>query len=550
MRCLIQFSSMLIILANGAQTAEIYWTEPPDEVLFAPFPYRSMELVTLQDPEFDFSDYRVLHVQGDIEPGDQHRLEALLREELPDPNVSWFNTVLVSFNSGGGDFFTGLAMSDIIQGMAVGTYVGADSQCLSSCAIAFLGGSEIPLRNFPPVARRYIHTEGILGFHAPFSSLRNTIQISDGTVLTPQVVNFMATQFYGQAQGAINELARRMAAWDVSPDFVFSMLTRKEIENDERSLDDRFIIVDSYIEAEQISATPLAPYHEPLTEIGLMDAYAACSFVWHFNSPGFVTVSGLAMETAAYVNDALVAEGELSIDENHVRSYGAIPVSGMSEPVVAVEQHGTYSYRRLVPASGPDSFYIEGLAQGRGPTQCNVYRAPDGNWMVRTFNEDVHFDATQSPVPGTSPGDNRYEILDFNRGYPISTYTRLGADGSWRSLDETGLFAMYGGPTDGYPDVSGPSFGCAGDLDPAAEIICAYPTLAREDGIMGKLYGPAREIGGDVVRNGQRHWVSVRNRACRPAAINHDDPFSRARLAECLFYFTRMRVSELQEILN
>jgi hypothetical protein len=539
---------VLICLCPPAQAAEIYWDDPLSETLYAPFPYFSMEGLIPQGHEFDFRASPHLHVEGEIVPGDAEKLADLLRAQLPDPNFDWSNNVIVSFNSNGGDFFTGLAMSDAIQGFAVGTYIGPDKTCLSSCAIAFLGGSAILLRNFPPAANRYIHVDGTLGFHAPFSSLRNIIQIPDGTPISAPIVNRLASQFYGQAQGAINELARRMERWEVSPDFVFNMLTRIATDNDDRSIDERFIVIDTYVEATQISATPVVGSIATPTEIGLMDADNACAFVWHFNSPELGTISGLSAKTAGYVNPDLIGEGTLSIDENHVWTYTPIPTSGRPEPVILTDRQSGFTYRHLVPASGPDSFWTEGLMRGRGRTQCNVYRAADGKWMVRTFNQDVHFDATLSPLPGVTVSDNRNRVLDFDKAHPINTYTRLSQGGSWRGLDVEVLFGYNAELSADFPDVTGPSFNCDGDLDPAAEVICKYPALARQDGIMGTLYGPAREIAGDAVRDEQRQWVAIRNRACRPDTIDRTDEFSEARLAECLFYFTAMRNFELKEI--
>ena len=99
-----------------------------------------------------------------------------------------------------------------------------------------------------------------------------------------------------------------------------------------------------------------------------------------------------------------------------------------------------------------------------------------------------------------------------------------------------------------FPDVTGPSFNCEGDIDPAAEVICKYPALARQDGISGELYSPARKVGGDAVFDSQRQWVAIHNRACRPEGIDRSDLFSELSLAECLFYFTAMRNTELGKI--
>lgn len=100
-----------------------------------------------------------IELEGPIEPGDVERLDKLIRNEDYD--------VLLSLNSNGGDFQTGIALAKYINTKPVATTVKGGNQCLSACAIAFLGGtswedehSEWPSRSIEQTAK--------VGFHAPF----------------------------------------------------------------------------------------------------------------------------------------------------------------------------------------------------------------------------------------------------------------------------------------------------------------------------------------------------------------------------------------------
>jgi uncharacterized protein YecT (DUF1311 family) len=149
--------------------------------------------------------------------------------------------------------------------------------------------------------------------------------------------------------------------------------------------------------------------------------------------------------------------------------------------------------------------------------------------------------------PEGGPGPRQHRLLDYKKSFPLNIYTRLGNDRSWSNPAPD--FVEYG-DIEGFEGVTGPSFSCSADLDPAAEVICAYPELARQDGILGQLYDAARKKAGQAVRDSQRRWVAIRNRACGPERLDPEDPFGRASLAECLYHFTRFRNTELLEIVN
>ena len=93
--------------------------------------------------------------------------------------------------------------------------------------------------------------------------------------------------------------------------------------------------------------------------------------------------------------------------------------------------------------------------------------------------------------------------------------------------------------------MTGPSFDCSSELDPAAALICGEPALALADGRMGALYRMAREKDSEGVKAMQRQWLAARNRACRPDRIDTRFPVLRNNLAECLMAFTERQIREL-----
>ena len=99
-------------------------------------------------------------------------------------------------------------------------------------------------------------------------------------------------------------------------------------------------------------------------------------------------------------------------------------------------------------------------------------------------------------------------------------------------------------------DIKGASFDCAGELDPAAAVICAFPALADADGRLGALYSAARAKRGDTVLEEQRAWVRDRNRVCRANGVDLEDDFLRWNLALCLMDMTGKRNQALAQQLQ
>ncbi|MZR11435.1 DUF1311 domain-containing protein [Maritimibacter sp. DP07] len=526
-----------VLATSPVGAADIYWAEPIEADFKHVYPGETIGDPTAAGENKSFAAMPHLRVEGPIEPGDVDKLRSMLREEKPNWTVDMFKDVVVSFNSDGGDFYEGLAMADMIAGLAVSTFVGPGDRCLSSCAIAFLGGSTIVLRGMPSWPSRFVHVDGVLGFHAPFSEIPMAIQIPDGTPLRDELVQQMAQSFYGQAQAAINEIAGRITEWQISPDFVFGMLTKNSYLGDERPVAERFVLVDSYIGATQINATVLATSLTYPSEITGAGASAACRFLVRANTGREHFLIGLpsAGDMSAYA--------DLPADEGWKLSSGRSEVGRY--PEIATRSTNFATYRRLVPGNDPDAFFTEGLLSGLGSIQCSAFRGDDGRWYTRTFNENIHFpDGDGTYVRGRGADLIDVRVLDFEQAYPVHRYLLLGDVGTWSRPP-----MLDGTVPDWLPEwtheIAGASFDCGGDLDPAAAVICEFPALADADGRLGALYGAAREKLGSVVLDEQRAWIRKRDRVCRQDRVNLRDDFIRWNVANCLMDMTGIRNREL-----
>ncbi|MCV2893435.1 lysozyme inhibitor LprI family protein [Lentibacter sp. XHP0401] len=518
--------------ATSALAADIYWAPPIEADFKYVYPAETIGDPTAAGDVKSFATIPHLRVEGPIEKGDADKLGAMLREEKPNWTVDMFKDIVVSFNSDGGDFYEGLAIADMISGLAAATFVGPDDRCLSSCAIAFLGGSAIVLRGIPSWPSRYIHVDGVLGFHAPFSEIPTGIQIPAGTPLTDGLTQQMAQSFYGQAQAAINEIAGRISDWQISSDFVFGMLTKDSYIGDTRPIEERFVLVDSYLVATQIKANVLTSTLEYPAEITGVGASAACSFLVQANT-GRAFQVGLASSVESLTNPNLSADGTWTATSTKF-AQGRFPE-------VTSEMIGYATHHRMVPGNDPDAFFTEGILSGIGPIQCSAYRGDDGQWYARTFNGNIHYpDGEGTYVRGRGADLTEIRVLDFEQGYPINRYLLLGDVGSWSRAPE--LYAAF--PEwlpDWTSDIKGPSFDCDGNLDPAANVICKFPALADADGHLGALYSAARKKLGDVVLEEQRAWIRARDRVCRPERVDLNDDFIRWNLALCLMEMTGQR---------
>ena len=106
-----------------------------------------------------------IRLTGSFERGDSDQLKAIL-EELKrrggtNPGES---LAVLSLDSKGGALEEGMRVGRLLRQFGVATIVRSGKRCLSSCAIAFLGGATP--RPAGPEADRQLEVGGRLGFHA------------------------------------------------------------------------------------------------------------------------------------------------------------------------------------------------------------------------------------------------------------------------------------------------------------------------------------------------------------------------------------------------
>lgn len=538
MRALVGLAFGICAAFGPAVAADIFRAEP----IAGPF-VRAFDEPAFGDPTpagsaVDFSSSPHIRIEGRIEPGDAEKLGALLREELPDPAIQWSNNVVVSLNSDGGDFYEGLELADTISAFAVKTFVGPGDRCLSSCAIAFLGGSIIYTRGSRGVPDRYVHDEALVGFHAPFSELPFAIQLPEGTPLNSGLMKQMSLQFYGQAQAAINELTKRMSDWQLDPDFVFAMLTKESREKDDRPLFEQFVPIASFNLARQTKSTVLTSRVIYPETIGYLDALGACNFVLGLATDGeaffLYGPNGRDFQNPDVITETTTQpyfeEGKLE--------YGPLRTNGQRFPSLEEVHGGVF---RLVPGVDPEAFFFTTPTRGLGKAECSVFQFDDGRWYVKTFNQDVHHPGNKGEYLGN-------KVLDFESPVPISLHIAVGPDMTWMETPEL-VYVEADDLVGRYPEeirgITEASFDCGGTLDPAAEIICEEPALRTADGRMVALFKWAREKDPDGVLAAQRQWLAARDRACRPGRIDRSIPTLRRSLAQCLLAFTEARSRDL-----
>ncbi len=154
-------------------------------------------------------------LSGPIEPGDVDRLRAILPGDGTDAGYAMM-TVTLCLNSPGGSFTEGLALARYLRQTGIGTHVAAGDECLSACALAFLGGTtlwfEDELVSFPT---RNLHPLALLGFHAP------QLELAPGQYSESDV-----TRAFGVALVATTEIFRRRVELGIAEDFALDFLAR------------------------------------------------------------------------------------------------------------------------------------------------------------------------------------------------------------------------------------------------------------------------------------------------------------------------------------
>lgn len=110
--------------------------------------------------------------EGEITEGDAKKLRSIISRFCPTDEECEFDntTAILSLNSGGGAFSEGILLAETLRELRVATVVENGSQCLSACALAFLGGSGFHATGgVGHYVDRFMEPDARIGFHSPFT---------------------------------------------------------------------------------------------------------------------------------------------------------------------------------------------------------------------------------------------------------------------------------------------------------------------------------------------------------------------------------------------
>lgn len=489
---------VLLTHARPVEAADVREVPAHTATYMLPFPSNVIDGSGVPGQSFSFKEFRHIRLTGLISPGDAERLEKLVRRSDP------FELVVVSFDSEGGDYREGLRLADVIHGYRVSTFVGPGDTCLSACGLAFLGGTREVLRGFLSSPHRFVHVHARVGFHAPFNRTYPTLPS-----VNYQTLRVVADLFYDQAREAIRALQARIGPLSLDPDFVFELLGRSA---------DEFLLIERYREAWQNEITILANDLDQPKDLSATAAKLACGFL---------------IEEA--VGEALESVGVEA----------AVNWANIADPSVLTFPEGISNDTTVrVHNGGGATFTIRTSVAGLGGFTCTISNATDQIWRGNL----------EGSVPTIAGPDSGTSDLTRDGPFPLNAYMFLGPYLPWSAVSADDL--LITGPEDllyeGIPEElrqsDGPSFDCDGILDPAAEVICRFPSLAKADGVMVALYIYKRENGAAGILESQRSWLRQRNSLCRPKATNQTDPFELTLTGFCLLEQTIARINELKRL--
>ena len=129
--------------------------------------------------------------------------------ESEDNNVSY-----VSFNSEGGNLGAAIRIGELLRRKNIATAVGYADQCVSACAIAFLGGEIRSISPRDSWAEGKASEQDSLGFHS-FSFARKL-----GSALAPAEAEEFAQGIAQDTQTTVGDLARYIAAMGADPQII------------------------------------------------------------------------------------------------------------------------------------------------------------------------------------------------------------------------------------------------------------------------------------------------------------------------------------------
>ncbi|RUT33105.1 hypothetical protein EMQ25_08255 [Arsenicitalea aurantiaca] len=166
-------------------------------------------------------DYMVphIHYEGDVDIGDVERLtevyDMFVRCRIECAATEGSPTAVLTMNSPGGNYGTGLMLADFLRQNHIATMVERGMGCYSACAFAWLGGSGFATNEYVGTyIDRMIEPGGILGFHAPFR---------DEESLIAALSERSATEIMGESRNALALMIREVVKWNVDPEILHWM---------------------------------------------------------------------------------------------------------------------------------------------------------------------------------------------------------------------------------------------------------------------------------------------------------------------------------------
>lgn len=210
-----------------------------------------------------------IELRGPIDETAVARVETIL-DDVASRDLA---RIVVVLRSEGGSWQEAVALARLFRARHVGTIVPPDADCLSACAIAFLGGSARDAGG-ETVAARAIDSTARLGFHAPYLALRNRM--------------FLVTDVERAYARAVESMLHLFALAD-ELEIETALLTDLLVSGR-----DRFAYVDSVEEVARLGiAVSDAPDPPPLTD-GAIRTYCTNAFLWQTRGTARGTLDGEA----------------------------------------------------------------------------------------------------------------------------------------------------------------------------------------------------------------------------------------------------------------
>ena len=178
----------------------------------------TVTLVSMQYSASQFVPH--FHFDGPVVTGDLEAFEDLFQRFVhcsdgcfsPEGN----SRAVVTLNSPGGNYNTGLALARYFREKSIATVVENGSYCYSACAFAFLGGSGFSTQNgVGAYIDRTIQPGAIVGFHAPYYPPDS---------LTDLVNQMGVDGVLGGNREAIALMVEKLVEWNVDPRVIARMV--------------------------------------------------------------------------------------------------------------------------------------------------------------------------------------------------------------------------------------------------------------------------------------------------------------------------------------